>query len=141
MAKQNLITRSANKIAVLFDGTQIGLVQSVRMSDDYGLEPASGIGDIHVQEHVPSLARHNIQVSSMTLLKGAMREAKLASENGDVVLKGLVVDICAYDKETGEELRKYSGCSYASGDVDIQAHKIVISNATFMALDVSGIKL
>ena len=54
MATQNLKTRSGNLITVVFDGKQIGLVQNVRMNDDYSPEPASGVGDIHVEEYVPT---------------------------------------------------------------------------------------
>lgn len=138
MASQNLRVRSGNRIVVRFDGVDIGLVQSVRSSDDYGMEPASGIGDIHVQEHVPGMARHSISVSAMTLLKNQCRSAGIFAENGDDVLKGRVFDIIQLGKDDSDELRKYSGCSFASGDVEVSAHRIVVANATFMALDVSG---
>lgn len=138
MATQNANVRSGNRILAMFDGKQIGLVQNARASDDYGLEPASGIGDIHVQEHVPSMARHSISVSHMVLKRRSMREAGIAVENGDGALKGLVFDIVMVDKDDGEVLRKYVGCSYASGDVDVQKHAIVIGSAQFMALDVQG---
>lgn len=138
MASQNLKTRSGNRIIVVFDGKQIGLVQSVRMNDDYSPEPASGIGDIHVQEYVPTMARHTVAVSSMVLNRGAMREAGIAAENGDAVLQGLVFDIEVYSKDDGSLLRKYLGCSYASGDADVSKHAIVMANATFNALDVVG---
>lgn len=138
MASQNLKTRSGNRIVVVFDGKQIGLVQSVRMSDDYSPEPASGIGDIHVQEYVPSMARHSLSVSSMLLNRGSMLEAGIAAENGDAMLQGLVFDIEVYSKDDGTLLRKYVGCSYASGDLEISKHAIVMSSGTFNALDVSG---
>jgi len=139
MAQQNLKTRSGNRIVVAFDGKQIGLVQSVRMNDDYSPEPASGIGDIHVIEYVPTMARHTLNVSAMVLDRGAMLEAGIVSENGDAMLQGLVFDIEVYDKDTGAQLRKYVGCSYASGDMDISKHAIVMQSAMFNALDVVGI--
>lgn len=136
--KQNLKVRSGNQIFVLFDGRQIGMVRSVRGSDDYGPEPASGIGDIHVQEYVPSMARHSISVSGMVLIKDSMMEAGITPENGDAVLQGLVFDLETYSKLDGKLLRKYIGVSYASGDIDIQAHQIVVSSGQFNALDVTG---
>lgn len=138
MARQNLKTRTGNRIVVVLDGRQIGLIQSVRMSDDYSPEPASGIGDIHVQEWVPTMARHTVAVSSMVLNRGAMREAGISAENGDEMLQGLVFDFEVYSKDDGSLLRKYVGCSYASGDVDVSKHAIVMSNGTFNALDVVG---
>lgn len=136
--KQNLKTRSGNRIAVVFDGKQIGLVQSVRMNDDFSPEPASGIGDIHVQEYVPTMARHSLSVSAMVLNKGAMLEAGLVQENGEAVLQGLVFDMEVYSKDDGALLRKYIGCSYASGDFEINKHSIVMQSAQFYALDVTG---
>lgn len=135
----NLKTRSGNRIVVTFGGVQIGLVQSVRLNDDYAPDAASGIGDIHVQEYVPTMARHNLSVSTMVLNAGSMRSAGVAMENGDAVLLGLVFDIEVYSKDDGTMLRKYMGCSYASGDVEVTKHAIVMSSGTFNALDVSGL--
>lgn len=138
MATQNLKTRSGNRIIIMFDGKQIGLLQSVRANDDYAPEPASGIGDIHVQEYVPTMARHTLNVSAMLLNRGAMLEAGIAMENGDAVLQGLVFDIEVFSKDDGDLLRKYTGCSYASGDLEVSKHAIVMQSGTFNALDVSG---
>ena len=138
MARENLKTRSGNRIIVTFDGKQVGLVQSVRMNDDYAPEPASGIGDIHVVEYVPTMARHNLSVSAMVLNRGALREAGISSENGDSMLLGLVFDLEVVSKDDGSLIRKYTGCSYASGDLEVSKHQIVMTNATFNALDVVG---
>ena len=136
--KTNLKTRTGNRIALVFDGKQIGLIQSLRMNDDMGLEAVSGIGDIHVQEHVPTVARHTLSVSAAVLNRGAMLEAGIVMENGDAALQGLVFDIEVYSKDDGTLLRKYIGCSYASGDMDVSKHAVVMQSAQFNALDVSG---
>lgn len=138
MARQNLQTRSGNRIVVIFDGKQIGLVQNVSMNDDYSPEPASGIGDIHVTEYVPTMARHSLNVSTMVLNRGAMRDAGIAAENGDDMLRGLVFDIDVLSKDDGSLLRKYVGVSYASGSMEVSKHSIVMANAMFNALDVTG---
>lgn len=136
--KQNRNVRSGNQIVVLFDGKQIGLIQSISMNDDYAPDPASGIGDIHVQEYVPTMARHTLSVSAMLLNKSQLQAAGIVPENGDAVLQGLVFDIEQYDKLTGALLRKYTGVSYASGSIETTKHAIVTTNAQFNALDVSG---
>jgi hypothetical protein len=141
MASQNLKVRSGNRIQVRFDGQTIGLIQNVRMSDDYSPEPASGIGDIHVAEWVPTMAKHSLAVSSMVLFTGAMREAGISLENGDDALNGMVFDIVTISKDDGTELRKYLGCSYASGDVEVNKHAIIVANGQFNALDVVGLGL
>ncbi len=136
--RQNLKTRSGNRIAVVFDGKQIGLIQNISGNDDYSPEPASGIGDIHVQEYVPTMARHTLSVSAMMLNRGALLEAGIAAENGDAMLQGLVFDFEVYSKDDGTLLRKYVGCSYASGSIDIQKHQIAVQSAQFNALDAVG---
>lgn len=136
--KQNRNVRSGNQIKVFFDGKQVGLVQSVSANDDYSPEPASGIGDIHVQEYVPTIARHTLSISKMLLNKADLSAAGIVPENGDAVLEGNVFDLEQYDNLTGDLIRKYTGCSYASGSIEVNKHAIVMSNAQFNALDVSG---
>jgi hypothetical protein len=136
--RQNRKVKSGNRIVITYDGFQVGLIQSVRMNDDYSPEPASGIGDIHVAEWVPTMARHSLTVSRMILESDKMRERGIMSENGDAVLEGLVFDIETYSKDDGTLLRKYVGCSYASGDLEVSKHQILMGSGQFNALDVSG---
>lgn len=136
MAQINHVVRSGNHILVLFDGKQIGLIQNVSMQDDYSPEPASGIGDIHVAEYVPTQARHTLNVTGLLLRKQNMQEAGIKFENGDDALSGKVFDIVVADKETGEHLRIYQGCSYASGSLDISKHTIGMLSGQFNALNV-----
>ena len=139
MATSNSHVQSGNKIVVTFDGKQVGLVQSVRMNDSYGLEAASGVGDIHVVEHVPTRAVHSLSVSTMVLDKNKLSDAgAVVPENGDDALQGLVFDFVSLSRVTGAVMRKYRGCSFDSGDVDISAHRIVSRSAQFKALDVTG---
>lgn len=139
MALSNVRTRSGNRIIVTLDSQQVGLIQNVRMSDDYAPDPASGIGDIHVQEYVPTMARHNLSVSAMVLNRGSLSQAgAVIPENGSAVLLGLVFTIEVFDNLTLDLLRKYIGCSYASGDLEVSKHTIVMQSGTFNALDVSG---
>lgn len=136
--RENLKTKTGNKIIVNFDGHQVGLCQSVDMRDDYSPEPASGIGDIHVQEYVPSLARHTTNVEEMVLRTGNLRALGINTENGDAMLQGNVFDIVVMSKDGGGVVRTYKDCSYASGSVSVRKHAIVVSSGVFNALDVSG---
>jgi hypothetical protein len=138
MSSINLKARSGNRVVVKLDGKDVGLIQSVRMSDDYSPEPASGIGDIHVAEYVPTMARHSLSISNMILFVNSMRQQGLTALDGDDMLQGKVFDIVVYSKDDGSELRKYTGCSYASGDVEVNKHAILMSNGMFNALNVSG---
>lgn len=134
----NLQTRSGNRIIITFGGVQIGMLQSVSANDDYAPADASGIGDIHVQEYVPTQARHSLAVSAMVMNKGAMIKAGIAPENGDAVLQGIVFNVEIYSKDDGTLLRNYIGCSYASGSLDVTKHAIVMQQGQLLALDVTG---
>jgi hypothetical protein len=134
----NVKARSGNRVIITYAGQQIGAMRSVRASDDYAPEPVTGIGDIHVQEYVPTVARHTLSCSQVVLVQGSMKQVGIAMENGDAVLQGLVFDIEIYSKDDGSLLKKYTGCSYASGDIEITANAIMMANATFNALDTSG---
>lgn len=141
MSQTNLKVRSGNRTIITIDGKRVGLIQSMRASDDYSPEPASGVGDIHVQEYVPTMARHTLSVSTMVLSLKSLRGLGIFPENGDGALKGLVYDVVIQDKDTGEALKTYVSCSYASGDVDVSKHSIIMSNGQLNALDTRGVGL
>lgn len=138
MGYENRNVLSSNRIVVQLDGKNVGLVQSVEMRDDYAPEAASGIGDIHVKEYVPTMAHHSLNVEEMVLNKNSMQKAGVAFENGDAALNGIVFDFVSVNKETGEVSRKYIGCSYASGSLSIRKHSIVMASGSFNALDVTN---
>lgn len=136
--KENLKVRSANIARVTMDGQEVGMLQNVRVSDDYSPEPASGIGDIHVQEYVPTMARHTISVGKLALRTKSLLKLGLVPKNGDAALEGMVFDIEIFDKKDGTLIRKCLNCSFASGDLEIQKHAIMSTNCQFYALDVEG---
>lgn len=156
--QQNIIAHSGNLLAIEFDGKRFATIQSMSVQDDYGPEPVSGIGDIHVQEYVPSMARHTIQVHHAVLKSSSMYGQSIIGENGCDRLRGLEFDIVIYEKNplsgqtaTGGSaaqegvcdtqlavVRKYRHCSMASGSTQIQAHRVVMTDATFNARDVIG---
>lgn len=139
MTTPNVTVLSGNRVEVRMDNITVGMVQSIRANDDYGPQEVSGIGDIHVKEWVPSLARHTITATVVQLKKESLESLGLATENGKSVLNGLVFDFAIISKDSPfQALRTYQGCSFASGDVEVTKHAIIIRNGTWMALDVSG---
>lgn len=138
MAQTNLKVRSANRVDVVIDGKRVGAVQSVRFSEDYGVEQVYGIGDIEPVESVPTAARYSLSVSNVVLRKASLRSLGIVPEDGAAALQGRVISFEQYDKETGELLRAFRGCTYSSGDVDISKNAILMSSASFVALTVSG---
>lgn len=138
MASTNVKAKSGNRIAVMFDGKQVGACKSVSFHEDYGLDPVTGIGDIHVLEHVPTLARYSIQMEAIVLEKEQLRSAGITAVDGEDVLLGRVFDIVVIGKDTGEEIRKFTGCSYASGDIRFTANQVISTSASFNCLRASG---
>jgi hypothetical protein len=138
MATTNVQAKSANRIAILYDGKQVGACKSVSLHESYNHETVTGIGDIHVIEHVPTLAAYSVQIEAMVLEKEALRSAQILTEDGDDTLVGRVFDISVIHRDTGEELRKFSGCTYDSGDIRITANQVISTSAQFKALRVSG---
>ena len=155
MAQSNIQVFSGNRITIEVDGQPVGMAQSATCSDSYALEPASQIGDIHVVEYVPTMARHQIDLELMLFYKKALADIigdGYVLDNGLAALRGIVFDIVIRGKlieglptpagRTDQELqriiRKYLSCSYDGGQVTVRKHAIVIQNARFMALDVTS---
>ncbi len=141
MAKvSNIQVQSGNRIIVKFDSVQVGLLQSFRVSDDYGPEPASGIGDARAVEYVPGMARHSLSVSQMLLKISSLRKLGFIPENSNEMMRGLVFDITLIDRFAPGNfiLRHLLGCSYASGELEISKHQILMTSAMFNVLDVAG---
>lgn len=138
MASTNIKAKTANRILVMFDGKQVGACKSVSLHEDYSPEPVSGIGDVHVLEYVPTVARYTVQIEAIVLEKEQLRTAGITALDGEDTLTGRVFDIVVVGRDTGEEIRKFMGCSYASGDIRVTANQIVSTSASFNALKVSG---
>lgn len=141
MATTNRLAHSANQVVIRQDNSIVGVIQSLRANDDFAPEPLSGVGDITVQEHVPTVARYSLNVSYMSLRRQSMFSEQVAFETPEDALVGTIFDIEVQDKDTGAILRKYEGCSFASGDVEITKHQIIVTNAQFLALRASGLML
>lgn len=138
MSSINLNVRSGNKILVYFNNQSVGLCQNIRFSEDYAPEPASGIGNIYAIEYVPTFARYEISTEFMVLNLQSMYSAGIAFVDGIAALTGLVFDIEILDAVLGTTLRKYTGCTYARGEVSVQKHAIVVSQASFSCLQPTG---
>lgn len=132
------LARSANSIKVTFDGRQIGAIKSINSHDDLSPEPVNVVGDVHTQEWVPTRANYSLSISEIVFNKNSLRQLGLIPETGADIMRGLVFDIEAFDKDTGALLYKYLKCSYASGDTDVRANAVVTRNARFNALSRVG---
>lgn len=141
MAQPNIKHFSGNTARILFDGIEVGTLYSVNCTDAYNLEAVSGIGDIHVQEHVPTVATHTITASTAVLRNKSLRSAGVAAENGDEALLGMEITIELFDVNSGASLRKYTGCSYEGGSVTVGKNTVVVTDGNWKARDASGVGL
>lgn len=129
---------TGNEVEVHFNGTVLDLVQNMRGTDDYGFEPASGIGDIHAFEYTPTLARHSISISRFALRKDSAVALGIIQENGDAALSNPPFAIEIFSKVTGKLLKKWMGALNSSSDVTVTAHRVVVGDANFVATDTTG---
>lgn len=129
--------RSGNIMVMYLDSKILGTIRSARFQDDYAPDPLVGIGDIEVQEYVPTVARHSITVEYAVMQNETMWSLGLTPENAADRLRGEEITIEVHDK-AGSGVRKYEKCSFASGSFSVQANQIVMSDATFNARTVSG---
>ncbi len=143
---------TGNLVTIELGGEVIGTIQSMTVNDDYGPEPVSGVGNINVYEYPPTMARHTLSVEYAVLKTKSLLAVGVVPINGCIRLDGKELDIIIYAKSTcdddaanaaaastsGTELRKYEKCTFASGSFQIQAHRVIMSNATFNARKVTG---
>ena len=134
---------SGNEIRVVINGVEVELAQNVRMSDGYGHEGASGIGDIHIKEHVPSVARHTVTMSKIVMKKEQAVQAGMVLQNGDEAMEGREFDIEVFEKPNqsgggGGLIKKTLACVNDGGDITVSAHRMVMADATFLGRDTRG---
>ena len=130
-------TYTGNEVDVYLDGVKVDLLQTISGNSSYGQQPASGIGDIHNKEHLPSRAEHQITIDRMALRKDSLVAMDIILENGDAAMRGKTFDIEIFSKE-GPLLHKFIKAVNDSNRVNVTAHRIVISDAVFVARDQVG---
>lgn len=130
-------TFEANRARVFVNDVEFILLQNVRGSDDYAPEPVSGIGDIHVREYPPTIARHQFTLSGYMVKDEPAIANGIFSENGASRLDQDEFTVEIFDKD-GPLLRKYIGVSFANGSFNMTAHRLMMKDATFNARDVEG---
>lgn len=139
MSRLNKQVLSANILTIQFDNQVIGIIQSLRISGDFGLTDESGIGDNLVVEYVPGVAHINVSASGIVLIaKNLLSAGIMPSTSARDVLTGKVFDIGLFDKASGVWLMKAIDCSSASIDIGINTGRAVSFDGSFRARDMAG---
>lgn len=133
-----MLTISGNDVNVFIDDQPLDLVQTIRGTEGFGHEPASGIGDIRIREYVPSVARYTVTFSRMVLSAEKLMALGIMPETARDAMRGKTFTISVFSK-SGPLMRKWIDAVYDGGDMNVSAHRIVISDATFLATDAGGI--
>jgi len=139
--RANKQAQSGNEIVLTFDGNVLGVIQSLRVSSSFAPQPVVGIGSIDPIEYVPTLSKNTVQVSSAALRNSTLRKLGIMPASSEDALKGLVFDILIIDKPTKAVLRKIESCSFDNASIDIRANAVVMTDASFNALSISGDQL
>jgi hypothetical protein len=139
----NRQVQSANLLVIEFGGFQIGIVQTMRISGDFGLTDESGIGDNAVVEYIPGIAHINVSASGILLLTQNLLSAGLMPSTGvKEILSGKVFDIGIYTPKVGtvegKWLLKAIDCSAASMDIGINTGRALTYDYSFRARDIAG---
>ena len=137
------IVITGNLARVVINNVEIELVQNVRISSAYGNEPVSGIGEIKPRGHVPTMYRGTATFSKMLMTNEQIARAGIVLRGPDEALRGNEFDIEIFrkpgpDGSGGGLVKKLIGCVNEGGDVAVTAHRIVVTDATFVGRDESG---
>ena len=124
----------------------VGLGQTATVSQDAGLQAASGIGDNRVKQWVPGMATVTVEVQDMALNSQSYEALGAAPTSSLLDLLTMVpFDIQILDQSVAADgtysvtpIKQIQSCIYASGSTNINKHAPVTVNATFNGLDVSG---
>ncbi len=156
---------NGNVITIAIANQTIGMVQSMQVQEDYGLQPVSGIGMVVPAEHSPGMARIQLTMDTIYVvsndgkIQGTTRAPALSNvtnlDAGEIgpptprlILRGNVFTISVYQFDPtqgngiptpngGQLIRSYLNCAYAGGSISFQKHALVMRNAQFMATDFS----
>lgn len=131
------LTVTGNQVNCYINGVLLQVLTTLRTTDDYGYEPVVGVGDVHVKEYVPTVARHAISISKFLLTVENAVTAGIILENGNAAMVGNVFTIEIYAK-SGPLLKKYINCVNTSSDLNVQANRLIVSDANFVGTDTSG---
>ena len=138
---------TGNLIVVELRNTRYALIRSLHIQEDFAPEPLQGAGEVQVVEWVPTTARYTLTADWM-VSPGGITRGHIIPEDYATRLGTELFNITIYDRfnmKLGEkyvmvenELRQYQDCSYVSGTISIEAHRIVTTNAVFHAISASG---
>lgn len=135
----NQIIKTANSAILVFNNLPMGTLQAVRFNEDYAVQPYYGIGSIDPIENVPGAASYTVTANILQLLNDDLTKNGIQPSKSADMLTGNVFDILLMDKDTRQVLQKAVGCTFASGETELQANCVMARNITFKALAIQRV--
>jgi hypothetical protein len=129
---------SGNTIVVMINNKPVGLLQNLTASEDYSPEAASGVGNPSVIEYVPTMQRINLACDSMSLKKDSLFSVGVFPGDVQSYLASNPFIVQIIDKVSGQTIRQYENCIFASGTVSIRKHTIVAHNCSLLSTTVTA---
>ena len=125
---------AGHTIKIKIDKQEVGRIQSGEGRRSFGQEGVYEIGSIMPQEHVPLRYEGGFTVDRFYVRKKDLKQLGLASV-GEEILQKDVIDIEVEDKQTGDIVRVYEGCSLQDYSENFRVNAISGENASFVYLN------
>lgn len=125
--------QSANLVDISIKGKSVGRAQSIRSTRSFGTVDVYQIGSIMPQESAALKFEGRVTLSRFRLRRSDLIKQGIVSVGADVLQKP-VFDITIRDKESGQIIESYLGCSIISTDTEVRANEIISEEAQFTYL-------
>lgn len=119
---------TGNRGLIKFDGKTIGIIQNIRIADNYNQQSVDGVGDPETQEWVPGLLQYNITGDKYF---GSGQHMALVGivPGSDNVLTAPEFEVEVQDNVTFVTLEHYTGCKFNTHERNYSKH--VVSSESF----------
>lgn len=128
-------TMTGNRALFKIKGVAVaaGIVQSVNVSDDFGMQRISGLGSAEAVELVIGEISHTISVNKFFGYNQKLKDLGYVPESRDYLTSG-EMDMEILDNISGATLEHYTGCKAANAGRDYSKHGPSSESVTFFAL-------
>ncbi|WP_199084204.1 hypothetical protein [Deinococcus sp. UR1] len=125
-------TRHANTAQVTVNGDVIAEIVGLSVRESGGTDGSYAVGDAKPKEHI-----HNRWTCSGNMNRFVWRESALSKWNigGTGLLNLSTFEITAIDEVDGSVLFTVTGCTMSDRDMGLQANQRIMSNMSFLAMD------
>jgi hypothetical protein len=131
MPINDTIFGSGHNIVISIGGNEVGGARSIRISQDFGVEPAHVIGTNAPVEHVPQRWSGTVNLEKFFIRKDMLGIATNMDISGPGILKTETVDIVVQDKDSGKTILRALGCTMQNSDINVQANAFTSESASF----------